>query len=847
MIIRHFFSNRLVIEFCATLEWSVSSLKNRHCIVFIGYLVMKLLLLKQFTKEDWQRYFPQIDFSDFKVSDNIRIVIQSLWLLIFKQNFSIENWTLLKHVGAFKKQVTLFFNWQRGLIQNIFSSSEVALEAYLSGQQQSDNKPFIIISMMLTFLAWICVVIPYSVMAQAALIIIVVLLALSVRHCQGRLPRLLLIVLSVAVSLRYIWWRSTSSVYWERDIDATLGLVLLLAEAFTWVVLFLSYFQKVWPLNRAPTPLPSDLDKWPSIDIFIPTYDEPIGIVRPTVMAAAALDWPKEKLNIYLLDDGKRDDFAAFAEQLQIGYIRRPTNEHAKAGNLNYALAQTAGDLIAIFDCDHIPTRAFLQITVGAFLVDPKLALVQTPHHFFSADPFERNLELFREKPNEGQLFHGLIQDGNDLWNATFFCGSCAVLRRQPLQEIGGIATETVTEDAHTALKLHRLGYRSRYLRLPLAAGLATDSFSAHIGQRIRWARGMAQIFRIDNPILKKGLSWQQRLCYLNAMLYFFSGIPRIIFMLAPLVHLYFEVYLIWAPALMVLLYVLPHLWMAYITNSAIQGTFRRSFWGEIYETALAWYIAVPTTIALFFPHKGKFNVTPKGGVNDQSQFDWKISMPALLLLFLNLAGLILGLKLMLFEQSTTIGVNLINILWTCYNILLLGVVLAVAAEKKQQRHAHRVKVKMSASVLTKEERHYPATLEEFSFTGMRLKLDPRIRLELGDQIRVALERYGVIESFAAEIRFCKNGTLGLKLMPMTIEKEKKFVQSTFARSDIWPEWNLDFKQEKILQSFHGVVLESIKGFKRTMQHSPATIRAGLKLLAKLAHQIGSFGPKWVV
>lgn len=89
-----------------------------------------------------------------------------------------------------------------------------------------------------------------------------------------------------------------------------------------------------------------------------------------------------------------------------------------------------------------------------------------------------------------------------------FFCGSCAIIRRGPLEEIGGIAIETVTEDAHTALKLNRRGYSTAYLNITQAAGLATESLSAHIGQRIRWARGMAQIFRLDNPFLGKGLSF---------------------------------------------------------------------------------------------------------------------------------------------------------------------------------------------------------------------------------------------------------------------------------------------------------------------------------------------------
>jgi len=186
--------------------------------------------------------------------------------------------------------------------------------------------------------------------------------------------------------------------------------------------------------------------------------------------------------------------------------------------------------------------------------------------------------------PNEGNLFYGLIQDGNDLWNATFFCGSCAVLKRRPLQEIGGIAVETVTEDAHTALKLHRRGYNTAYLRQVLAGGLATESLSGHIGQRIRWARGMAQIFRLDNPLTGRGLSCLQRLCYTNAMLHFFSGIPRLVFLTAPLAYLYFQFHIINAAAATIALYALPHMVQSSLANSHIQGRFRHSFWNEAYE-----------------------------------------------------------------------------------------------------------------------------------------------------------------------------------------------------------------------------------------------------------------------
>src|SRR5690606_37187104 len=238
-----------------------------------------------------------------------------------------------------------------------------------------------------------------------------------------------------------------------------------------------------------------------------------------------------------------------------------------KAGNINSALPKTHGQYIAIFDCDHVPTRSFLQVCVGWFLKDPKLAMLQTPHVFFSPDPLEKNLDVFQQVPNEGRLFYGLTQDGNDLWNATFFCGSCAVLRREPLLDVGGVAVESVTEDALTALKMNRKGYNTAYLAVPLAAGLATESLSRHIGQRIRWARGMAQILRSHNPWLGKGLKLSQRICYASAGLHFFYGLPRLVFLTAPLAYLFFGARVFESSALLIAAYVLPHIVHAYMTN----------------------------------------------------------------------------------------------------------------------------------------------------------------------------------------------------------------------------------------------------------------------------------------
>lgn len=403
-------------------------------------------------------------------------------------------------------------------------------------------------------------------------------MAMSIRKAPGHVSTIMLIVLSVIVSCRYLWWRYAYTLIWDDTVSAVFGILLIFAETYIWLVMILGYFQSVWPLHRKPMPLPADQSTWPTVDILITTYNENLNILKPGVYSALGLDWPKEKLNIYILDDGNRPEFKAFAEEVGVHYIARPTHEHAKAGNVNYALERSNGELVVIFDCDYVITHPFLQLTVGWFLKDPNLAILQTPHHFFSPDPFERNLKSFRKTPNESALFYGVVQDGNDTWNATYFCGSSGIIRRSALEKIGGLAVESVTEDAHTSLRLQRLGYNSAYIRIPLAAGLATESLASHVAQRIRWARGMVQILRMDNPLFGKGLALGQRLCYFNAMLHFLSGVPRLIFSITPAAFLVLNAYVVYASGVMILLYAIPHIVHAVLTNNQIQGRFRLFF-----------------------------------------------------------------------------------------------------------------------------------------------------------------------------------------------------------------------------------------------------------------------------
>ncbi|KFC04497.1 cellulose synthase catalytic subunit [Trabulsiella guamensis ATCC 49490] len=796
-------------------------------------------------RERQREYFPHIDPHRPRPLDPARYLLQLAWLLTTRtpQPRKEGRWRSFKSLKDLQGR---YHQWLENLPSRISEKTE-----HLDDQKELGHldprlrKTILGVIMFLSFLlALICVTQPFNPLSQFIFLMLLWGVALFIRRIPGRFSALMLIVLSLTVSCRYIWWRYTSTLNWNDPVSLVCGMILLFAETYAWIVLVLGFFQVVWPLNRHPVSLPKDTSLWPAVDIFVPTYNEDLSVVRNTVYASLGIDWPKDKLNIWILDDGGREEFRQFAKNLGVHYVARTTHEHAKAGNINNALKMAKGDLVSIFDCDHVPTRSFLQMTVGWFLKDPKLAVMQTPHHFFSPDPFERNLGRFRKTPNEGTLFYGLVQDGNDMWDATFFCGSCAVISRKALDEIGGIAVETVTEDAHTSLRLHRRGYTSAYMRIPQAAGLATESLSAHIGQRIRWARGMVQIFRLDNPLFGKGLKFAQRICYLNAMFHFLSGIPRLIFLTAPLAFLLLHAYIIYAPAIMIALFVLPHMIHASLTNSKIQGKFRHSFWSEIYETVLAWYIAPPTLVALINPHKGTFNVTAKGGLVEEEYVDWVISRPYIYLVLLNLVGVAFGIWRYFYGPENEILTVWVSLLWVFYNMIILGGAVAVSVESKQVRRSHRVEMTMPAALAREDGHLFSCTVHDFSDGGLGISINGEAQVLEGQKVQLLLKRGQQEYGFPAQVARVHGSEVGLKLLPMTNQQHIDFVQCTFARADTWALWQDSFPEDKPLESLLDILKLGFRGYRHLAEFSPPSVKYIFRSLTSLVGWVVSFIPR---
>lgn len=641
----------------------------------------------------------------------------------------------------------------------------------------------------------------------------------------ARVATLALMTVSLFSTLRYAYWRVVQTYYGITSSghlhqwDTVFVLLLLVAEFYAFATLVLGYFQTLRPLRRPPIRLTGDPQSWPTVDVYIPTYNESLSVVRATVLGALSLDYPSDKLRVYVLDDGRRKEFGEFAERAGAGYITRSNNAHAKAGNINHAFAQTSGEYVAIFDSDHIPTRSFLKLTLGWFMRDRRLGMVQTPHHFYSPDPFERNLGQFRRIPNEGELFHRLVQDGNDLWNASFFCGSCAVMRRTTLNEIGGIAVETVTEDAHTALRMQKRGWNTAYINVPLAAGLATESLAAHIGQRIRWARGMIQILRTENPLFARRLSLSQRLCYFNATTHFLFATPRLVFLVMPLVYLFFGMVNIYGYSFAVFAYALPHIVLSNMTNSRVQGTHRFSFWNEIYEVVLAPYILFPTLLALINPRLGKFNVTSKGGVIRSSYFDRRVAWPLLLLLGLNVAGVAMAGQRWVADPLHRDTV-LMNGIWTLYNLVILSVATSVAWERKQRRSQVRVNVNAPMTLSVQGYQPIAGVATQMSAQGALARLAHSVQLPRGTPVTAVIEANPSRIEIAARVAQSSKRHVHLLFSEVSLTQERYLVNLIYSRPEAWVSWHKSRGKDRPLLSFAHICWLAVRGI--------AVILAGL-------------------
>ena len=546
-------------------------------------------------------------------------------------------------------------------------------------------------------------------------------------------------ILAVVIVLRYLYWRTFSSLTYEGFFDFIGALLLYSAEVFAIIIYLMGIFTSLFLLKRKPIDLSNYKEEdYPTVDVLIPTYNEPEKMIQDTVLASLDFHYPDNKFNVYLLDDGgtdqkcndpdpvkakqaqeRKNNLQAFCAEVGAIYLTRPKNENAKAGNLNAALRHIHGDLLLILDTDHIPARQFLQRTVGWFLKDKKMFLVQTPHAFYNADPIERNLRTAGITLSENDMFYKYIQKGHDFWESAFFCGSAAVLRRQYIDELGGIAGETITEDAETAIKLHDKGYKSAYIDEPMIRGLQAESFDALVLQRVRWTQGMIQIFLLKNPFLSKKLKWYQKISYTSASFFWFFAYSRIIFFIAPFFYLFFGLKIYNANGMEVLAYVVPHMIMAITMSYFLYAKVRNPFFSELYETVLSFFTLPAIISTLWNPQNPTFKVTPKGE-NISKDYISELGIVFVIVFIFVLLGFIAAI-LRLIYYPLSYEVILATAIWNLLNLVLIVAAIGVTSEKKESRKNIRIPLDREVTIYA-DDIALAGRIDDISEDGIGLK-----------------------------------------------------------------------------------------------------------------------------
>ncbi|NJL89193.1 MAG: glycosyltransferase [Coleofasciculaceae cyanobacterium SM2_1_6] len=518
---------------------------------------------------------------------------------------------------------------------------------------------------------------------SSLLLLIVAQLIMSLSPQPRRWSRMAIVTLLLGLTFRYIFWRGSSTLNLRDPLNGAFSLtflgmeLLIIFNATVQLLLFLRERDRRPEADRYSTAV-LDGSFQPSIDILIPTYNEPAFVLRRTVIGCQALDYaPKQ---VYLLDDTNRPQIRQLAEDLGCEYITRLDNLHAKAGNLNNALRQTHGELIAVFDADFVPTKNFLTRTVG-FFQDRTIALLQTHQSFFNPDPAVRNLGLEKFMTHEVEIFSRYYQPLRDGAETALCYGSSFVVRREALEAIDGFVTGTVSEDYLTGINLASRGSRVIYLDESLSAGVVPDNMAGHIAQRQRWARGTTQAFFVkSNPLTIPGLTLKQRLAHLEGILQWFTSLFQVAFLLVPLAYFGFGLLPLQTTPAESVDYFLPYYLIQLATFGWLNRHSRSAFMSMVYSVISCFPVAITVVHTLFRPFSGGFKVTPKGTVSDRSYYNWLLASPILVIFGLTLRSVVINFSRLWtssseFSPQTTAAIQL-GLFWGLLNLVVEALVL---------------------------------------------------------------------------------------------------------------------------------------------------------------------------
>jgi cellulose synthase (UDP-forming) len=586
----------------------------------------------------------------------------------------------------------------------------------------------------------------------------------------------------IALFIRYFLWRSLTTLNLANPVDGIFSILLfameLLAMAGGALQLLLLFTVKNRDKEAEKYALAAKENCYkPTIDILIPTYNEPDFILKRTIIGCQALNYDNKQ--IYVLDDTRRQSIKQLAQELGCHYITRPDNLHAKAGNLNNALKQTYGELVVVFDADFVPTTNFLERTIGFFQKE-KIALVQTPQSFYNCDPIAHNLGLQNILTSEEEVFYRHLQPLKDGAGSVVCSGTSFIARRKALESIDYFVTESLCEDYFTGIKLSAQGYELVYLDEKLSAGLAAESIGAHIEQRLRWARGTLQaLFIKSNPLTIPGLNLWQRLGHFDGLLHWFTCIPRVFFLLFPLVCIFAQLTPMLSTLSELAYMFLPFYAMQIAMFAWINKRSRSILLSDVYSLVQTIPVFITVVKVMFSPFGRGFKVTPKGVARDKFNYNWSLALPMTILF----GATLFSFSFSLFN-SPDASFNL-GLYWSGYNLLTITVAMITLLDLPKPSFYEWFKIQKEVNIYS-EQQSYQGVTQKISEEGIEILLDQPVNL--ATEVTVEILPQLLILSGKITRSYVQDNTLRaiIKFQNLSIEEHRELVEMLYCCPGQW-------------------------------------------------------------
>lgn len=584
----------------------------------------------------------------------------------------------------------------------------------------------------------------------------------------------LLIIVDIIISTIYILWRGTVIPTNLGIVSFILGLILFVCE-FIGFMNFMNFqfifFGKYKIIRKYLSVY--NLDEAPLVDVLICTYNESLQLLEKTIIASTQMAYPKNKFKVYVCDDGRRDELKALCKKYGVNYITREDNQGAKAGNINNALKYIKGDLFLVLDADMIPKKEFLQKTIGYF-EDEDLAFVQTPQCYYNKDMYQSNLKKYI--PNEQDFFMRDVQEARAYRGAVLHVGTNAVFRRKFIDEIGGYPTCSITEDMAVGMLLQAKGYDSIFINKVLVLGLSASTFGELVKQRDRWCRGNIQVFKHYNPFILKGLTPAQRICYVDGVLYWFSNLIKMFYIIVPILFLSTGIHFVESGFAELLNMTIPYILVQIFIFRILSPKSRRYMWTHYYEMAMAPHLSL-SIIKEMFGFEVNFNVTSKDIEIDRGYYEYDVVKPHLLILILGLLSLFIGLKLV--EKGYIIKyAYYLNAFLNIFNLIGIMRSLRVAYQVKVSEDEDRAsideKMESNCILLDHEEKHLSnIDVVIDSISSKKIWIETSQNLETGSKVLIKLRKSYV----KCKVLDKHRNNLELKLLSLTKEQMEEVIE----------------------------------------------------------------------